>query len=138
MPLTPALRFEVLKALLVARERVARGTPNLQTAIYYQKLTERGWAEVDRVIDGVRFDEGTNIPGEAPGPEPKEPPVVRELREAVTTAKRNTFIPWEDPEGLTRAQCVVLLTIAFMRASDLPVVSPGPLFQHLPITSRSR
>jgi hypothetical protein len=64
--------------------------------------------------------------------------VVRELRDAVATAKANARIPWEDPEGLTRAQCVVLLTIAFMRASELPVVSPGPLFQHLSITSRSR
>jgi hypothetical protein len=127
-----ALRHAVLTALGAARERVARGSPSLHAAIYYLRLADKAWAEVDRAIDDVRFE---------PGPEPLdvaaprrrgEEPAVTELREALEAARHNTWLPWEDPGGLTRAQCVGLLTRAMERVKQLPTTAVGPLFPSLP------
>jgi hypothetical protein len=56
MPVTVALRWEVLRGLEKAREHVARGHPSLHAALHSLRLTARAWAEVDRALDDVRFE----------------------------------------------------------------------------------
>jgi hypothetical protein len=135
MALTPALRFEVLRALELARERVAHGYPSLQAALHPMRLTPKAWAEVDRAVDDVRFDLGAAPSTEPPLRRPGESAEARKLREALAAAEANSHLPWEDPGGLNRVQLVAVLTCAFARVKALPVVSPGPLFHHLPIRS---
>jgi hypothetical protein len=127
------LRFQVLKALEKARDAVARGHPSLAVAFHYMRLTDKEWTEVDRAVDDVRFE---------PRPAPfilvpllqrGEPPEVSELRELLEAAQRNSYLPWEDPGGFTRAECVALLSCAIARTKSLPVVGVGPLLPHLPL-----
>ena len=56
MPLTPGLRWEVLRALERAREDVAHGYPSLGTALRCRRLSERAQIEVDRAVDDVLFE----------------------------------------------------------------------------------
>ena len=129
------LRFSVLQALEKAQQRVARGSPSLHAALHYLRLTDRAWAEVDRAIDDVRFE-----PGPAPfawtrlQPERGESSALRELRTTLQSARENQWLPWDDPGGLSRAECVALLACAIERTRALPAVSAGPLFHHLPVT----
>lgn len=133
MPLTPALRFEVLQALATARGKVAHGAPTLRAALHYLRLTERAWAEVDRALDEVRFEvTGAQLEAVALS-EGGQSAEGRELRDEILTANRNVHLHWESAEGLTRAQCVALLFIAREFLKRMPVVSAGPLLPSLPI-----
>lgn len=127
-----ALRHEVLTALEKARERVARGYPTLHAALWYLRLSDKAWAEVDKALDDVRFEPGPEPLDSAPERTRGEAPEVAELRDALAQARRNGHLHWEDPGGLTRAQCVGLLSRAIKRTKKLPVTSAGPLLPSLP------
>jgi hypothetical protein len=131
------LRFMVLGALEKAREKVARGHPSLRVALHYMRLTDKEWAEVDRAVDDVRFEPRPAPFTLVPRLQRGESPEVSELRELLEAAQRNSYLPWEDPGGLTRAECVALLSCAISRTKALPVLGAGPLLPHLPI-DRSR
>lgn len=122
------LRHAVMTALARARERVAHGAPSLAVALYYQELTERAWAQVDRAIDDVRFEPRPAPFAQAPAPRKGEGPEVAELRELLASSREVSWLPWEDPGGLTRAECVSLLTAAMLHAQAAPSVNYGPLF----------
>jgi len=128
------LRFAVLTALERARERVAHGHPSLCSALKYQRLSARAWAEVDRAVDDVRFELGPAPFAWAPRAARGEGPAHAQLRELLRVARENKRLPWEDPGGLCRERCVALLTCAIERTRALPAVSHGPMFHHLPIT----
>jgi hypothetical protein len=136
MPLTAALRFEVLQGLEKARQKVARGHPSIHAALHYLKLT-RAWAEVDRALDDVRFE----LPAEQ-----LEPAALSEggqsaeglrLRDDLKVAQQNAGLPWESPEGHTRAQAVCLLFIAREFLRRMPVVNAGPRQPSLPLFERT-
>jgi hypothetical protein len=134
----PALRFEVLQALERARDRVAHGSPTLHAALHYLRLTKRAWAEVDRALDEVRFEvpkEQLVAAARSEGGQSAEGLLLREHLEA---AAKNAHVPWESPEGHTRAQCVALLFVAREFLKRLPVVSAGPLLPSLPIYERNK
>lgn len=121
-------RFAVLRALERARERIARGHPSIACALKPERLTERAWVELDRTVDDVRWEPG-------PAPFLQVPPYRRgesfhltELRELLQAARRNTYLAWEDPGGLTRPQAVAVLACALERLRAAPAKSPGPLF----------
>jgi hypothetical protein len=134
MPLTPALRFEVLQALEKARRHVAHGAPTLHVAFHLQRLTPQAWVQVDRALDDVRF----TVPAEelvktalAQGAGNAD---GLNLRDDLRTATSNTRLPWESSEGHTRQQCIALLFIAREFLKSLPVTAAGPLLPHLPLT----
>ncbi|HYI00802.1 hypothetical protein [Hyalangium sp.] len=98
MPLTAALRFEVLQGLEKARQKVARGHPSLHAALHYLRLTARAWTEVGRAVDDVLFE----VPAEH-----LEPAALSEggqsaeglrLRDDLKAAQHNAGLPWESPE----------------------------------------
>lgn len=130
-----ALRHAVLTALERAREAVARGRPSLRVALWYLRLDDRTWSEVDRALDDVRFEPGSEPLDFVPQRQRGESREVSELRDAMETARRNAWMIWEDPGGLTRTKCVGLLSRALERTKALPVTSQGTLFHHLPFTT---
>ncbi|HVG57675.1 MAG TPA: hypothetical protein VNA24_03920 [Hyalangium sp.] len=138
MPLTPALRFEVLQALEKARQRVAHGTPTLKAAFHYQRLTTKAWVEVDRALDDVRFTVALEALVETALSQDAQSAEGRSLRDDLHAAENNARLPWSEcdanREGLTRAQCVALLFIAREFLKNLPVTAAGPLLPHLPLT----
>jgi hypothetical protein len=111
---------------------VAHEHPSLQVAIRRQRLSDKAWEEVDRSIDDVRFEPGPEPLDEAPLRRRGENKAAGDFRDLLEAARKNTWLPWEDPGGLTRAQCVGLLTRAIERTKGLPVTSPGPMFHSLP------
>ncbi len=130
-----ALRHAVITALERAREAVARGRPSLRVALWYQRLDDRASAEVDRAVDAIRFEPGREPLDVVPKRQPGESRETLELRDAMEMARRNAGMAWEDPEGLTRMQCVGLLSRALERVRRLPVNSQGPMFDSLPFTA---
>ncbi|SEU36907.1 hypothetical protein [Stigmatella erecta] len=130
MALAPveSTRWAVLRALEKACARIAHGHPSIACALKPERLTERAWVDLDRTVDDVRWEPG-------PAPFLQVPPYRRgesfhltELRELLQAARRNAFLAWEDPGGLTRAQAVAVLACALERVRAAPAKSPGPLF----------
>jgi len=137
--LTTYPRWVVLQALLRVRERVAHGAPSLESARHYERrLTDRQWVELGKALDAVRFDLPARVLDEAPARQPNEAPWVFEWRELLRAAHRNAHLPWEDADGLSRAQVVTLLTQASEHVRGMPATALGPLFPSpLPIFDRS-
>ncbi|KFE60114.1 hypothetical protein [Hyalangium minutum] len=131
---SPALRWEVLRALDKAAEDVAHGHPSLQVAFHYLRLTKAAWAEVDKALDAVRFDVRAELLEEFALSEGGHSSEGQRLRDRLAVAEGNGHLPWESPEGHTRRQCVALLFIARELAKRLPVVGAGPLLPSLPLT----
>jgi hypothetical protein len=138
MPLTAALRFEVLQGLEKARQKVARGHPSLHAALHYLRLTARAWAEMDRALDDVRFEVPAEHLEAAALSEGGSSAEGLRLRDDLKAAQQNAGLPWESPEGHTRAQAVCLLFIAREFLRRMPVVGAGPRQPSLPLFDRSQ
>ena len=117
MPLSPALRFEVLQALEKARQHVAHGHPSLKVALHFLRLTQRAWVEVDRALDAVRFDVPAELLEEAALSEGGK---SAEGSVSATTCPR----PRRTPESHGRAQRSTAAPSAW-RSSSLPASSPS-------------
>ncbi|MFP2905112.1 hypothetical protein ACLESD_08660 [Pyxidicoccus sp. 3LFB2] len=135
------LRHTLTIALEQIRTRVAAGYPSLGAAARTLRLSEKARAELDKLLDAVRFDatpEHFDKPfGEG---QPAPPREVAAWREACAEATRAMVPPsigglgltaWEDVGELTRLEVVGLLTLALQRLAHTPEVGAGPLFPGL-------
>jgi hypothetical protein len=125
------LRFEVLTKLELARERVARGAPTLHAAFHYLRLSYPATVEVHKAMADVKAAVPAAELEQAAQSKGVHHAEGLRLRDQLATAWRNRHIPWESPEGLSRAQSISLLFIDWEFLKSLPVTSAGPLLPSL-------
>lgn len=135
------LRHTLITALELLRQRVASGWPSLDAARRKLHLAERAALELDKLIDAVRFDATPEqLTNPFAGGHQVPPGEAAAWREACARAARGMAPPdrgglgltaWEDVGGLTRLECIGLLTLAIQRLARTPEVGAGPLFPGL-------
>ena len=136
------LRHTLTTALEQLRARVASGWPGLHAAAHGLRLSEKARAELDKLLDAVRFDATPELLANpfAEGLPPAPPREVAAWRESCAEATRAMVPPsigglgltcWEDVGGLTRMEVLGLLTLAIRRLAHTPEAGAGPLFPGL-------